>query len=84
MNIYLIEQTVNQDYDTYDSAVVVAETEEEARLIHPNGEDSLKIVPEESYTDWDWCKLADVKVTLLGTLADSNIKGVICASFNAG
>lgn len=28
MKIYLISQSTNSDYDTYDSAVVAAETEE--------------------------------------------------------
>ena len=36
MNIYLISQTENTGYDTYDSAVVCAENEEEARTTHPN------------------------------------------------
>ena len=35
MNIYKIYQTVNKNYDTYDSAVVIAEDEEQARNIHP-------------------------------------------------
>lgn len=33
MKLYLISQNVNNGYDTYDSAVVCAETEEEARMI---------------------------------------------------
>ena len=37
MNIYLISQTINCNYDTYDSAVVYAFDEEEAKHIHPNG-----------------------------------------------
>ena len=36
MNIYKISQGVNPDYDTYDSAIVLAESEEIARLIHPD------------------------------------------------
>ena len=36
MNIYLIWQNENRGYDTYDSAVVVAEDEESAKLIHPS------------------------------------------------
>lgn len=35
MNIYLLSQTENNGYDTYDSCVVIAETEKEAKLIHP-------------------------------------------------
>lgn len=37
MNIYFLSQTENNNYDTYDSCVVIAETEEEAKLIHPSG-----------------------------------------------
>lgn len=35
MNIYLLSQTENDGYDTYDSCVVIAENEEEAKTIHP-------------------------------------------------
>lgn len=35
MNIYLISQNKNVGYDTYDSAVVAAETAEAARCTHP-------------------------------------------------
>lgn len=36
MNLYKLSQTINEDYDTYDSAIVCAENEEEARHIHPS------------------------------------------------
>ena len=35
--IFLISQSECDGYDTYDSAVVVAENEKEAAKIHPNG-----------------------------------------------
>lgn len=35
MKLWLISQDVNNNYDTYDSAVVAAETEDEARNIYP-------------------------------------------------
>jgi hypothetical protein len=78
MNIYLISQTKNNGYDTYDSAVVVAESEEDAKSIHPNG------------SDWDgvergfgaWVSKQHVAAKLIGT-TDMD-KCVICASFNAG
>jgi inorganic pyrophosphatase/exopolyphosphatase len=37
MNIYLISQTENEDYDTYNSAVVYAPDEDTARNLHPSG-----------------------------------------------
>ena len=36
MKLYLIGQNINCGYDTYDSAVVIATSEEEARRIHPS------------------------------------------------
>lgn len=38
MKIYKLTQTVNDNYDTYDSVIVVAENEEEARSINPDGD----------------------------------------------
>ena len=37
MKMYLISQTLVEGYDTYDSAVVSAESPEDARTIHPSG-----------------------------------------------
>ena len=45
MNLYKISQSANNDYDTYDSAIVAAENEEEARKINP-----CKYDP---YRDWE-------------------------------
>lgn len=81
MNLYRISQEVNQDYDTYDSAVVCAETEEGARSTHPSGS-----------SDWDgkhreygdWTDKENVKVELIGVADPTQSRGVICASFNAG
>lgn len=36
MHLYKLTQEINNDYDTYDSAIVCAENEEEARTIHPS------------------------------------------------
>mgnify|MGYP001571839762 CR=1 len=36
MKLFKISQGVRNDYDTYDSAVVCAENEDEARHIHPS------------------------------------------------
>lgn len=79
MNLYLISQTVNHDYDTYDSAVVAAESEEQAREMQPDGN------PMPS--DWQfstWAKPEHVTVRLIGVATNGTSAGVICASFNAG
>ena len=79
MKLYLIEQDEYNDYDTYDSAVVVASSAREAKKIHPDGDGS----------DWNsmwttWASSPDrVTVTCLGT-ANRRTRGVICSSFNAG
>ena len=78
MNIYKISQEANTGYDTYDSAIVAAETEEDARNISPDGGD-WKI-------RWGyWCQFPhQVEVELIGTAKDGTEAGVILASFNAG
>lgn len=82
MKIYKIYQNVNNDWDTYDSAIVVAETEEEAKSIHPRGDNEITTNGKDPYSPW--CKLDDVKVEYLGIAKDELKKGVIIGSFNAG
>jgi hypothetical protein len=36
MNLYKLSQNINEGYDTYDSCVVCAKNENEARMIHPS------------------------------------------------
>lgn len=93
MNIYLLEQNVCRDFHTFRSAVVIAEDEIKAKLVHPN---EFEWYPEEHV--WkegseilddpldnpSWPAPAFVKATLLGK-AEANIKKtVICVDFNAG
>jgi len=48
MKLYLISQNVNNDYDTFDSAVVCAENEEKAKRVHPKeGRDFPRIFYNE-------------------------------------
>ena len=86
MNIYLIEQEENSGWDTFSSAVVIAESEDEARLIHP-GQDN----PEFEGTKdircelWGWTSPEHVKVSLLGRLEIPALgRKVLCASYHAG
>jgi len=78
MNIYLIAQTQNARYDTYDSAIVAAPSEQAAKEITPDGN------PWDS--PWSgWCSSAEhVTVKLLGTATEGTEAGVILGSFNAG
>ena len=81
MNLYLLEQDVNMDWDTYDSVIVCAESEEEAVKIHPNG--------DFFDTGWRWRdewveNPSLVKCQKIGVADESVEKGVVLASFNAG
>jgi len=73
MNIYLISQSVNNDYDTYDAMVVAAPDEETARHMHPSW----------GWESNSWARYpSDVYVELIGQT--DREAGVILASFNAG
>jgi hypothetical protein len=83
MNIYLISQKENDIYDCYDSAVVAAESEDDARSIHPDGRKNWDGI-DRADPYGDWCSKEYVKVKLIGK-AEEGITGVICASYiNAG
>ena len=78
MKLYLISQDENDNYDTYDSAVVAARDEEDARQINPGGDWS-----KTKYVSW--CSSPDkVIVRLVGEAAPDVPRGLILASFNAG
>lgn len=81
MNIYRIWQTDNNNYDTYDSAVVIAETEEEARNTHPDGNTYKHACSFRGC----WVDPSAVKVDLIGKVTNDEYgPGVVCCSFNAG
>lgn len=78
MRLYKISQTVNSNWNTYDSAVVAAPNEDVARWIHPRGEGS-------SEYEWgkSWCKPEDVIIEYIGATSIQESQ-VIVASYNAG
>lgn len=76
MNLYLISQTADCRYDTYDSAVVAAYDEAQARLTHPDGSTEGCVRA--------WVPPHEVTVQLIGKASPGTQPGVICASFNAG
>ena len=84
MKLYLISQTQNLAWDSFDSAVVAAEDEDTARHMNPENGNQMQD------KDWNdvfpsWCSSPDdVTVEYLGE-ADSGIEsGVICSSYKAG
>lgn len=83
MKLWLIKQSVNNGYDTFDSAVVVAPDDLAARLIHPHGGGSEPEISRRYYSCW--APILDVEVEYLGEAVPGSEAGdVICASFNAG
>jgi len=79
MNLYLVSQDDNTDYDSFDSFICAANTVEEARNMLPS-----------SPAAWDspfsaWARSPDlVDVELIGLASPQTEPGVILASFNAG
>ena len=82
MKIYLISQNVNKFYDTYDSFLVCAENEDEAKDIHPGG---YKINwGDRGDSTWVNSK-SDLICEEIGDAKEGIKKNeVIIASFNAG
>ncbi len=81
MNIYKISQDINNDYDTYDSAIVIAGNTNDAKKMHPDTTGDIG-----TDTDvWAWCDVDHVSVELIG-IADAKYTKpcVVVASYNAG
>jgi hypothetical protein len=84
MKLFKIYQNINTGYDTFDSAVVVANSAKEAQKIHPcdaSGDFNM-------YDNWA-ARPDLVQVLYLGEVVgepDDDIYpgAIICASFNAG
>jgi len=80
MEIYLISQSVNNNYDTYASAVAIAENADAARLMHPCSGHGWGY----RYTSWA-LKPEQVVVEHIGTALPTEDKPqFVCKSFNAG
>lgn len=96
--LYLLTQDKNNSYDTYDSAVVCANSEEEAKQVHPSEyysfhdgklwfqvADGTERAEDPDCRSGGWASPQHVRVTLIGTATDDvEVGKVVCASFNAG
>lgn len=77
MNLYIISQDHNGAYDVFDAALVAAESEADAKTIHPSG--------SESWDRRNWCESPDrVDAVLVGKAADGVQRGVLLTKFAAG
>jgi hypothetical protein len=91
MKLYLVRRTDDVGYDEYDSIVVAANDETEARNTHPYGSDYkwtgkvwTRHNPVYGRTDdATWADPETLTVEPIGT-ANEGVAGVICSSFNAG
>lgn len=78
MKLWMLKQTDNTGYDTFDSAIVAAEDSDSARKIHPS---------EHGWDTWtnSWAiSWEKVTATYIGEAAVGIEAGVILGSFNAG
>lgn len=90
MKLFLLT-VANKGYDTYDSCVVCAETEYQARRIHPKSIDGdvywSQLHGDDNHFKgrFGWISdVNDINVTYLGEAAPNMTAGVVCASFNPG
>lgn len=86
MNLYLLTQTQIVGYDCYDSCIVCAENEEEAKRINPMG----GVIPESDSDEKAtflgyWASSAEhVSCEFIGIASDDVEKGIVLSSYNAG
>lgn len=79
MNLYLLIGQL-RGYDTFDSCIVAAESEEQAKNIDPYNN-----VYPSNYWGSAWAKNPEeVTAELIGMAVNGTVSGVILASFNAG
>lgn len=96
MNLYLLTQRVNNNYDTYDSLLVAAPDPETAKKIYPStgtywDEDreawGSMVLSEFRYVGnyGTWAYRPDqVEAELIGIAVEGTEQGIILGSFNAG
>lgn len=95
MKIYLVSRKDDWGYDDYSDFVCYAETDEQAKLMHPSGHlwqgDGWHMVyhdgkvAEEPGTYHGWAdKLDNIKIKELGESSTQAVPEIILTSFHAG
>lgn len=90
MNIYKLTQNDNRGWDTFDSMIVIAKNEEQARIMYPHSTQIHEPVYDfESNYNWlslgYWANSPDnVKVEHIGKAFTKEKSRIVLASFNAG
>lgn len=77
MNLYLISRNEAIGYDEYDSAIVAAESPEDAITIYLDGREAS--VPRAGGYSWTY-NVENIKITLIGPATPETKRGVILAS----
>lgn len=80
MNLYLIEHPYPHGYMFYEGAVVAAASEDDARLVRPDG----KEWEGKDVQMGEWCDADEVKVTLIGSAKAGTARGVVFAVYRGG
>jgi hypothetical protein len=81
LNLYLVSQEANNDWDTWDSFVIAAPDEATARNANPRDGTPM----DWSIRNDSWAsKPEEVTCKLIGEATLGTKPGIICASFNAG
>lgn len=84
MKLYLLSQDYIRGFDTYDSILVCAESEEEAKTITPTGDVFIEGY-EAGLRYGGWANNASqIRCEEIGTANANQKRGVIIASFNTG
>lgn len=82
MNLYLLEQNVNDNWDTYDSMIICAADPDEAVELSYRGFVRHYI---DGHGDWIRYDCKDrIQVELIGAAVVNLEKGIVLSSFNAG
>lgn len=93
MNLYKLEQEMVTGYDTYSATVVAANSEDDARTIHPSMLVDGAVNNKWQYADfggdyeeYQWPSFISriyIRVTLLSKNVDLK-RGIVLSSFRAG
>lgn len=85
LKLYLLTQNDNNGYETYDSCIVCAKDEKEAKTISPEGGIFVETTGKKSSWYPAWAKRASsITCEEIGTANEAQKKGVVLSSFNAG
>jgi hypothetical protein len=94
MRLFLLSQSTNRGYDTFDSCIVAAKNEKDAILMHPSRNSYIWKNNQWMYqrqdgtislfSSRDWTSPKDVTCEYIGQAKPDTEACVILASFNAG